>query len=122
MIHTHDKPHGFSNSLAIVAGWGANKTAAGAVDNALTGSPLPPNRLSPNLHWLKQYAVLSSMTSGESKHFSLKYYFLNGHDWTNLYQTYHEIFTLWPSLAGTDPSQVYQYGALVYGLAIEESV
>ena len=117
MVHMHDKPDGVSNSLAIVADWGANKTALGAIDNALTGSPLPWNRLSPNLHWLKQYAFLHDMIVGQTKKFSLKYYFLNAHDWTNLWPTYHEIFDLWPSLADLDPSQNYQYGAIVYGLA-----
>jgi len=116
MVHMHDKPDGVSSSLAIVADWGVNKTALGAVDNALTGSPLPPLRNSPNLHWLKQYAFLGAMTLGQTKTFSLKYYFLDAHDWTNLSPTYREIFNLW-DLADKDPSQVYQYGALVYGLA-----
>ena len=117
MIHMHDKPDGVSSSLAIVADWGVNKTVLGAIDNALTGSPLPPNRLAPNLHWLKQYAFLHQMIAGQTKKFSLKYYFLNAHDWTNLWPTYHEIFDVWPSLADLDLSQNYQYGALVYGLA-----
>ena len=116
MVHMHDKPDGVSSSLAIVADWGVNKTVLGAVDNALTGSELPPLRNSPSLHWLKQYAFLGAMTLGQTKTFSLKYYFLDAHDWTNLSPTYSEIFNSW-NLADKDPSQNYQYGALVYGLA-----
>jgi hypothetical protein len=117
MIHIHSKPDAVSSSLAIVADWGTYKSLVTAIDNSLLGEVIPGSeRYSPNLHWLKQYADLGPTLAGVTKKFTVKYYFLDAHDWTNLDATYHEIFSSW-DLTRTDPSQLYQYGAVVYGLA-----
>jgi hypothetical protein len=117
MIHVHGTPDSVSSSLAIVADWGTYKPLVVAIDNSLLGEVIPESRrYSPNLHWLKQYADLGATGAGVTKKFTVKYYFLDAHDWTNLDATYHEIFSTW-DLTRTDPSQLYQYGAVVYGLA-----
>jgi len=117
MVHMHGKPDSVSSSLAIVADWGTYKSLVTAVDNSLLGEAIPGSqRYSPNLHWLKQYADLGPTLAGVTKKFTVKYYFLDAHDWTNLDATYREIFSTW-DLTKTDPSQLYQYGAVVFGLA-----
>jgi len=114
MVHCRDKADGVGLSLAIIADWAGNKTTVDAVDNALTGSPLPEKRLNPNLHWLKQYVSLgTSMPPSTSKTFTVRYYFLHAHDWTRLNE-YQQVMQ-W-NLDNKDLSQTYQYGALVHGL------
>ena len=113
ITHIRDKFDGTVGSYAVITDWGTNKTKLVAVDNSLVGSALPAQRMPNAFHWLRQFAGLGDVSGTQD--FSFNYYFLASHDWVNLSPVYSELMT--KDLTNLDLSSVYQYGAIIYGLA-----
>jgi hypothetical protein len=115
MIHMHNQPDAPSTSHAIIADWGEYKPLLIGIDNQL--DPNFAFRHLPNsLHYVRQNVSLGFMQAGRSQKWTVKYYFLDNHDWTNLAPVYQELFA-GRDLSDLDLSMDYEYGTVVYGLA-----
>jgi len=115
MIHMHNQPDAPSTSHAIIADWGQYKPLLRSITNQL--DPAFTYRHLPNsLHYLRQRANLGQLITGQTRTFTVRYYFLDNHDWTNLAPIYQELFA-GRDLSDLDLSMDYEYGTVVYGLA-----
>ncbi len=108
VIHMRDIPDIFDRSLAIAVILG-NKTLLDALDNVEVIQPY-------KLHWLKMYYALGDIDVGASKTYTMKYVFLNAHDWSNM-AAYDPFFSNIDSYENLDLSLTHQYGSILYGLA-----